>query len=90
MTSSILVTQNRRAKEKRLKEAEIEKLRINSRSLGLPPTMPPAVLPGLVGLVKMDPTGALTAHTNFLKHFSLLNAGAMATFPSGKLLSRDD
>lgn len=65
--------QNRRAKEKRLKEAEIEKLRINSRPMSIPSTISP-MIPGFVGLVKVDTPTLSTCQLNILKHLSLINS----------------
>lgn len=71
----IFVAQNRRAKEKRLKEAEIEKLRLNSRTLPLSssPLSTTSVIPSLMGLVKTEsPSYPINSQTNLIKHLSLL------------------
>ena len=64
--------QNRRAKEKRLKEEEIEKMRMNSRTLPLSTSLP-SVIPSLMNLVKMDTSNSTTnSQSSLIKHLSLL------------------
>ncbi|UXI20432.1 Pdcl3 protein [Sarcoptes scabiei] len=69
--------QNRRAKEKRLKEAEVERLRINARSLILSPNgfVDHLVNPhNFVSLAQQFGTNlAPTTQTNLIKQLSLIN-----------------
>ena len=75
--------QNRRAKAKRLQEAELEKMRMTSRPLGLPPAF--GLFPGMPGLFTSTPVSGASTNAS-LPNFSsrpLMNAFASLYPTSG-------